>query len=130
MSDRLLELAKKTNRYSVCDCGRGIFEVFDGRRLLDSLLQWQAVLPFSEETGLGDFEELRKQQSKEPALNDADQDVLDRRFRITVRCLRESRSMRQSQSPCSQSSQVSDKLAARAAVFYGQRISVPLRFQS
>src|SRR5262249_28272221 len=31
MSDRLLELAKKTNRYSVCDCGRGIFEVFDGR---------------------------------------------------------------------------------------------------
>jgi hypothetical protein len=75
-SDLLLEFAKKTNRYIVCDCGLGVFEVLDGRRLLDGLLQWQALLPVDEETGLSHFEELRKQQSGEPLLNKADQEVL------------------------------------------------------
>src|SRR5262245_28764079 len=73
----LTELAKKTNRYSVCDYGLGIFMVHDGRLLLDSLLQWQALLPFSESTGLSDFEELREQQSAGPALNEADQEMLN-----------------------------------------------------
>ena len=77
MSDRLGELAKRTGRYRICDCGRGAFQVFDGRRLLDSLLQWQAVLPFDEETGLSDFEELCQRQSGGPKLNKADEDVLD-----------------------------------------------------
>jgi hypothetical protein len=76
VSDRISDLAKKTNRYRVCDCGLGVFEVSDGRCLLDALLQWQAVLPFSEETGLSDFEELCEQQSEGPTLNEADQDVL------------------------------------------------------
>jgi|HubBroStandDraft_6_1064221.scaffolds.fasta_scaffold01803_18 hypothetical protein len=77
MSDRLVELAKRAYRYKILDCGQGVFEVFDGRRLLDSLLQWQAVLPFDEETGLSDFEELCQGQSCGPKLNKADEDVLD-----------------------------------------------------
>ena len=77
MSDPLTQLAEKTNRYTVCDCGLGNFKVHDGRRLLDSLLQWQTVLPFDKITGLSDFEELREQQSAGPSLNDADQEVLD-----------------------------------------------------
>jgi hypothetical protein len=68
VSDRILDLAKKTNRYRVCDCGLGVFEASDQRCLLDALLQWQAVLPFSEETGLSDFEELCEQQSEGPTL--------------------------------------------------------------
>ena len=77
MSDRLAELAKRTGRYRICDCGQGGFQVFDGRRLLDSLLQWQDVLPFDEETGLSDFEELRQWESGGPKLNKADEDLLD-----------------------------------------------------
>src|SRR5215475_84394 len=71
------ELAEKTNRYMVCDCELGNFKVHDGRRLLDSLLQWQTVLPFDEITGLSDFEELREQQSAGPSLSEADQQVLE-----------------------------------------------------
>jgi hypothetical protein len=41
------------------------------------LLQWEAVLPFDELTGLGDFQRLRDQQSSGPMLNKADQDMLD-----------------------------------------------------
>ena len=53
-----MKIANKTNRYALCECGQGLFEVLDNRRLLDSLLQWQAVLPFDDETGLSDFEKL------------------------------------------------------------------------
>jgi hypothetical protein len=76
MSDRLVELAESTNRYQICDCGQGGHEVFDGRRLLDDLLQWQAVLPFDEETRLSDFEELCQRQSGGPKLNKADEEML------------------------------------------------------
>jgi len=77
MSDPLTQLAEKTNRYTVCDCELGNFKVYDDRRLLDSLLQWQTVLPFDEITGLSDFDELREQQSAGPSLNEADQEVLE-----------------------------------------------------
>ena len=77
MSDRISNLASKTNRYMICDYGPGVFGVCDDRRLLDAMLQWQAVLPCCEETGLSDFEELCEQQSAGPTLNEADQDVLE-----------------------------------------------------
>ena len=77
MSDPLTQLAEKTNRYTVCDCELGNFKVYDDRRLLDSLLQWQTVLPFDEITGLSDFDELREQQSAGPSLNKADKEVLE-----------------------------------------------------
>jgi len=73
---RLVKLANKTNRYGLCECGQGFFEVLDNRRLLDSLLQWQAVLPFDDETGLSDFEKLLAHQGGGPKLNNADEDVL------------------------------------------------------
>jgi hypothetical protein len=70
-------LAGETSRYSICDRDTGVFEVCDDRRLLDSLLQWEGVLPFDELTGLGDFQRLREQQSSGPTLNEADRDMLE-----------------------------------------------------
>ena len=74
---QLGRLAGETNRYRICERGTGVFEVFDDRRLLDSLLQWQAILPCDELTGLSDFQKLREQQSSGPTLNEADRDMLD-----------------------------------------------------
>jgi hypothetical protein len=74
---QLDRLAGETNRYSICERDTGVFEVCDDRRLLESLLQWQAVLPFDELTGLNDFQRLREQQSSGPSLNEADRDMLD-----------------------------------------------------
>jgi hypothetical protein len=74
---QLGRLAGETDRYSICERDTGVFEVCDDRRLLDSLLQWQGVLPFDELTGLSDFQRLREQQSAGPTLNKADQDILD-----------------------------------------------------
>jgi hypothetical protein len=74
---QLGRLAGETNRYSICERDTGVFEVCDDRRLLGSLLQWEAVLPFDELTGLSDFQRLREQQSSGPTLNEADQDMLD-----------------------------------------------------
>jgi hypothetical protein len=74
---QLRRLAGETKRYSICERDTGIFEVCDDRRLLDRLLQWQAVLPFDELTGLSDFQTLRQQQSSGPTLNEADRDMLD-----------------------------------------------------
>jgi len=73
---QLGRLAGETNRYSIYERDTGVFEVCDDRRLLDNLLQWEAVLPFDELTGLSDFERLRDQQSSGPTLNKADQDML------------------------------------------------------
>ena len=73
---RLAKLTNKTNRYALCECGEGLFEVLDNRCLLDSLLQWQAVLPFDEETGLSEFEKLLAHSGGGPKLNDADENVL------------------------------------------------------
>ena len=76
-ASQLGRLAGGTNRYSICERDLDVFEVYDDRRLLDSLLQWEAVLPFDELTGLSDFQILRDQQSSGPVLNKADQDMLD-----------------------------------------------------
>lgn len=73
---RLVTIANKTNRYALCECGQGLFEVLDNRRLLDSLVKWQAVLPFDDETGLSDFEKLLAHSGGGPKLNKADEDVL------------------------------------------------------
>ena len=67
MTDHLGELAERTERYQICHCGQGVSEVFDGRRLLDSLLQWQAVLPVDEWTGLSAFEELCRGRAAGPS---------------------------------------------------------------
>ena len=74
---QLVRLAGETNRYSICERDLGVYEVYEDRRLLDSLLQWEAVLPFDELTGLSDFQSLREQQSSGPTLNEADQQILD-----------------------------------------------------
>ena len=76
MNCDLSRLAKMTKRYSICDCRQGFFQVFDNRRLLDRLLQWEAVLPFDEETGLSDWRLLRRQLSAGPKLTDADEEAL------------------------------------------------------
>ena len=76
-ASQLWRLASETNRYSICERDTGVFEVYDDRRLLESLLQWQAILPCDELTGLGDFQRLRQQQSSGPSLNEADRDMLD-----------------------------------------------------
>ena len=76
-SHPLREIARKTNRYFVCDCELGVFEVLDGRRMLDGLLQWQDVLRLLVDEDLKEyFEELRKQQGGGPMLNKADQKML------------------------------------------------------
>ena len=84
---QLRRLAGETNRYSICEPDTGVFEVCDDRRLLDSLLQWEGVLPFDELTGLSDFQRLREQQSSGPTLNEADRDMLE--WLITNATLRE-----------------------------------------
>jgi hypothetical protein len=73
---RLVKIANQTNRYMLCECGQGLFEVLDSRRLLDSLVKWQAVLPFDVETGLSDFEKLLAHSGKGPELNKADEGML------------------------------------------------------
>ena len=76
-SHPLREIARKTNRYFGCDCELGVFEVLDGRRMLDGLLQWQDVLRLLVDEDLAEyFEKLRKQQSGGPMLNEADQKML------------------------------------------------------
>lgn len=76
MRHRLVKIANKTNRYALSEREQGLFEVLDNRRLLDSLVIWQAVLPFDDETGLSDFEKLLAHSGGGPELNKADEDVL------------------------------------------------------
>jgi hypothetical protein len=54
-----------------------VYEVCDDRRLLNSLPQWEGVLPFNELTGLSVFQRLREQESSGPTLNEADREMLD-----------------------------------------------------
>ena len=76
VTHRLVKLANKTNRYALCECGQGLFQVLDNRPLLDSLVRWQAVLPFDDQTGISEFEKLLGQQGEGPKLNEADESVL------------------------------------------------------
>jgi hypothetical protein len=71
----LSHLAKMTKRYAICHCGQGGLKVFDKRQLFDSLLQWQAILPFDESTGISDWKVLRRQLSAGPNLTEADDEA-------------------------------------------------------
>jgi hypothetical protein len=76
-SHPLWEIARRTNRYFVCDCELGVFEVLDGRRMLDGLLQWQDVRRLLLDEDIAEYyEELLEQQSGGPLLSKADQEIL------------------------------------------------------
>jgi hypothetical protein len=56
--DRLLELVRKTKRYSICEVEQGRFEVIDNRCLLDHLLLFPELRPTTIdllEIGFNDF---------------------------------------------------------------------------
>lgn len=86
-SHPLREILSKTTRYFVSDCKLGVFEVLDGRRLLDGLLQWQGVREMLvDEDIAGYFEKLRERQSGGPMLNRADQEMLICLTKIASAC--------------------------------------------
>jgi hypothetical protein len=72
----LRELVRKTERYAICVLGPDLIEVLDERFLLDGLLAWPELWPPDEDCGLSDFEDLLRQRSLGPTLNEADKDLL------------------------------------------------------
>ena len=70
-------LALKTRRYAICVHGPDVIAVFDKRYMLDGLLAWPELRP-TDEDWFGDFENLLRDLSAGPTLNEADDELHDR----------------------------------------------------
>ena len=70
-------LALKTRRYAICVHGPDVIAVFDKRYMLDGLLAWPELRPIDEDWFLGDFENLLRELSAGPTLNEADDELLE-----------------------------------------------------